>query len=323
MKRSLLPVPVRGFGSRAGGVAGPVRVGRARVWRRLAPAVVAVVLAAGLPVLSSPAGAATAPVVVAAGAGPGSGGVPSAAGSAAGWVPPVWSGSSGAGGPQPAVSQLAEPVAADGELVGLRGRHTSTFRLPDGSLQTRLSTGPAHFTDGQGRWQRLETDLVPEDSGRLRVRAADYALSLPRTLAEPVVAGQGAASVSFALRGAQGARSVRGATATYAQALPGVDVAWTAQPGGVKEELILGSVAAPSSFVYDVRVPAGVRLALVGGQVQVLVGSRLVATVPAPFAFDAAGVLTRDAGYTLSGGDGSYELMLRVDAGWLQAPERA
>lgn len=280
-------------------------------------------------VLASPAAAASLampPVsAVAEAAVGGSGwenGVPSASGTAPGWVPPVWPGASADGGPRPPATEAAVTVAEGGELVGLRTRNASTFRRPDGSLQTRVSTGPQNFADGQGRWKRLQTDLVPARGGSLGVRAADYTLSLPRDLSAPVVVGQGAALVSFGLRGAAGTRRAEGSTATYAGALPGVDVLWTAQPSGVKEELRLGSAQAPSSFVYDVTVPAGVSLRLAGEEIEVVSGGSVVAIVPAPFAFDEAGVTTRQVAYTLEGTGPAYVLSVELDRSWLESPER-
>ncbi len=45
--------------------------------------------------------------------------------------------------------------------------------------------------------------------------------------------------------------------ATYAEALPGVDVAYTAMPEGVREELVLHDIKASTSYDFTVSMSPG------------------------------------------------------------------
>jgi hypothetical protein len=80
--------------------------------------------------------------------------------------------------------------------------------------------------------------------------------------AAPVRVARGDLEVAFSLRNSQGARPSLGpppklptpatdaaakATATYAGALSGVDVVYTATTRGVKEDIVLSGPQAPSS----------------------------------------------------------------------------
>jgi YD repeat-containing protein len=139
--------------------------------------------------------------------------------------------------------------------------------------------------------------------------------------------------VPEALRGRSEA-SARSA-ATYAGALPGVDVAYTALPEGVKEELVLAGPDAPTTYDFRVALSPGLAaqetaeggIAIVGAQ-----GTERV-RFAAPFVVDAS-----QSGEGLADGPGysteavtlrivasAPELVVRlaVDPAWLAAPERA
>lgn len=126
----------------------------------------------------------------------------------------------------------------------------------DGWLQAEVYATPVHFRGPDGAWEPIDNALVrAEEPGYAWRNAANsYRLLLPADLAAaPVRATLGEEWVSLALRDASGAPEVTGNAAVYRQALSGVDVAYRAMPGGVKEELVLASAAAQSTFTFDVE----------------------------------------------------------------------
>ncbi|MEJ7791974.1 MAG: DNRLRE domain-containing protein [Gaiellaceae bacterium] len=185
-----------------------------------------------------------------------------------------------------------------------------------------------NFRDGSGRWQPIDSSLVARAGGGFTQRANDFEVLLPASLAAPVRVGRGAVWASLQLRGAAGQASVSGVTARYAEALPGVDVAYSATAEGVKEALVLQSAAAPSSFVFTLRTSAGLqpRLAARGGAVELVDGSgQVVLRLASPFMVDSAGgreSVSRALSVALSPVAGGHLLTVSADRAWLAAPER-
>src|SRR2546423_1922563 len=64
-------------------------------------------------------------------------------------------------------------------------------------------------------------------------------------------------SASFALRGARGAGTASNATMTYANALPGVDVAYTSENDVFKETITFAGPSAANTFSFDIQTSSG------------------------------------------------------------------
>jgi hypothetical protein len=138
-----------------------------------------------------------------------------------------------------------------GEVVGLRSRVSRTFTGAGGVRTTRVYAASVNYRDASGRWQLIDDTLVAGSSGAVVNRANGYRLGLPAELGSgPVTVGTAAGTVGYQLIGAAGRPRVQGAAATYPGALPGVDVVQTALPDVAKEDLVLRSAAAASSFTY-------------------------------------------------------------------------
>ncbi|MDQ4124215.1 MAG: DNRLRE domain-containing protein, partial [Actinomycetota bacterium] len=130
--------------------------------------------------------------------------------------------------------------------------------------------------------------------------------------------------LAFALRGASGEARADGAKARYENALPGVDVVYTAQFGTVKEDLVLRGPSSQRSFSFDVTASRGLRPdALQSGAIALRdkVG-RIRLSMSAPFMVDAkrrvAPVRPRIARV-----EGAWRLTYALDDEWLDDPRRA
>ena len=147
----------------------------------------------------------------------------------------------------PAVELRSSEEQDAGESVEVVERRTAdsrTFVREDGHYETVFYGGPVHYQDDQGAWQPIDTALVPsaEAGVALRNSAGPVQVSLPAALGSgPVVATRDGISVAFTMRGATGAPSpgtpqslppsseaAVKASATYANALEGVDVSYSA-----------------------------------------------------------------------------------------------
>jgi hypothetical protein len=136
-------------------------------------------------------------------------------------------------------------ISQPGEVAARRTETTRTVVADDGTYQTTFYDHPIHFRDPEGAWQPIDTTLVAGPRpGSLRTKASAVEVSLPSSLRSAVRVATGATAVEFALLGASAApartglpEALRGrseasarSAATYAGALPGVEVAYTALP---------------------------------------------------------------------------------------------
>lgn len=240
----------------------------------------------------------------------------------------------------------SEPV----EVVERRTADSRTFVREDGRFKTVFYGGPVHYRDNQGAWQPIDTALVPsaEAGVALRNSAGPVQVSLPAALGSgPVVAARDGISVAFTMRGATGAPSpgtpqslppasseeAARSSATYANAVEGVDVSYSAMPEGVKEDVVLAGPDAPTSFDFVVETSPGLsaRETPGGGIDFVDAEGNPQASFAPPFAYDANFKTTgAQSAYTeeavsLRIVESAPELVVRlaVDPVWLAAPERA
>jgi RHS repeat-associated protein len=225
-------------------------------------------------------------------------------------------------------------VITDFSLNDLEVSNTAssqTFVAPDGGYTTELYPAPVNVLDADGLWQPIDNTLVPADALPYAYRnaLAGHEVLLPTALdAAPVRLERDGVWLEMALQGAQaGPVEAVGASATYGQAQPGVDVAYTATNLGVKEELVLGSSAAPSAFRFDVTTSPGLtaRQAVDGGLDMVTALGTTALSFAAPFMVDSAeGGGVRSDAVTLRVVQTLPTLVLELaaDPVWLQDPER-
>lgn len=149
----------------------------------------------------------------------------------------------------------AQPAdAPSDEVVRLRTATSKTFRNEDGSLTTRVFTGPVHFRGPGGSWKEIDTELVEADAPGYAYRnaAAAFRALFKEELGEDymrfVVGGR---SFDLTLDAAARGRSDKSRSGVaYRDAFPGVDVAYEVMPDGVKETLVLEDAAAPSRYRF-------------------------------------------------------------------------
>ncbi|HEX8207227.1 MAG TPA: RHS repeat-associated core domain-containing protein [Solirubrobacteraceae bacterium] len=211
------------------------------------------------------------------------------------------------------------------EIPGLRTRTSRTYVTEDGRQLARLYARPVNYRDARGRWQAIDNRLVDGRDARYAWRNAanSYDLDLPAAIEDaPVRFAARGAWLSFALRGASARGAASDATARYAGALDGVDVAYAAQDTGVKETLTVREASAPTTFRFDVAASAGLtpREHASGGIEFTDRDGDVALSVAAPVMYaagDPADAST-DLDYAIERAGSGWELTLRADAGWVR-----
>ncbi|MCM3923179.1 DNRLRE domain-containing protein [Frankia sp. AiPs1] len=236
---------------------------------------------------------------------------------------------------KPLASVSPPAVASDGEIRTWRTARSDTYLVKgtDGRRHYKsvFSSIPMNWKDPTGAWQPIDNTLKPVAAGSKSVRTSSGPViaTLPSDLSTaPIQISKGTSTVSFQLRGAAStAGAVSGDTETYKKALPGVDVHLRTTASGVKEDLVLAGKDSPSTFTYDLTVPAGTHPVLTpGGAIAVVDGKgATVGVLPAPTLADASKKSTGQsvaASYSLAATGAKWTLKISVDKAWLADPAR-
>ncbi|WP_380286423.1 LamG-like jellyroll fold domain-containing protein [Kitasatospora purpeofusca] len=230
------------------------------------------------------------------------------------------------------------------ELPDRRTAHQRTYRNADGTFTTRSYPNPVNFRRADGSWAEIDTTLIPDGTataGRAAptqsgwiTTSGESRLTLALTAdADPLVRlqlGEGS-SVGYALKDAAPAQgTTQGSTITYPEARPHADVTFQAGSTSFKETLVLKDAAAPTEWVFPLRLQ-GVTASLdAGGAVVFTDPSGTVrGRMPPGWMQDSAfapnteeGVVSGGVGYELVSVDGGQALKVTLDQAWLHAPER-
>ena len=248
----------------------------------------------------------------------------------------------------PAAEDDGYVEGASVELVERRTSRSTTFANPDGTKTVRFFDEVAFVPDEGSRrlanaglaltpgeqLQPVDTTLRPMPGGRLApVRAAPVSFGA-RASDEALIRAEldGGAQVSFSIDGAGGgAPVVDGPTAVYASAYPEADVHLTATAGGVKEEIVLHSTDAPTSWLFPMAT-RGVTPSLhdESGSVVFTDAAGVVrGHIPPGFMVDSnvhhrrgEGERSNDVTYSLMERGDAWVLRVDLDETWLRAPAR-
>ena len=208
------------------------------------------------------------------------------------------------------------------------------FRNTDGSYSRRFSEGRSNYQDASGKWQPIDAGIAAaagggwsEKANSVGVRfadAADDAGLVSLTL-------DSGHSLSYGLSGAAHVTGTStGSAVTYGQVLPDTDLRLTPTPAGVKEDVVLRSAAAASSWTFPLTLRGLTAASAADGAIGLVDGAgKTVGTIPAGYAYDStvdptsgehSG--TRSVGYRLVTEPGRTDLVMSLDAAWLHDPKR-
>ncbi len=213
-----------------------------------------------------------------------------------------------------------------------RGAHRRVYDNADGSQTTELSAAPVNYRRPDGSWAPIDGGLVPAPDGSGWQNAADATRVwlAGRSDADDLVrlTFDGGAEFGYTLADAA---AVTGQAAddavTYPGVQPEVDLRLEPRPGGVKETLVLHSAAAPTSYLFPLRLRE-LTAKLVDGQVVLTdrAGTQR-AVIPPGYMVDAgddtrAPVTSTGVHYELVDTGGQPALRVTIDRAWLADPTR-
>ncbi|GGL01195.1 RHS repeat-associated core domain-containing protein [Mangrovihabitans endophyticus] len=212
------------------------------------------------------------------------------------------------------------------ERVGDRDAHRRVYDNADGTQTTEYSTAALNYRTADGGWAPIDAHLTGDAATGWQRTGDTVGLRLaPRADAAELVRVTlpGGGVLAYGAAGARGVTGrVDGDTATYRGVWPDVDVELQAQPGGVKETLVLGSAAAPHGFTFPLRL-TGLSAAVDGAAVVLTdpAGNRR-ASIPAGYLVDASGAVSHAVRYRLVDGETGAALRVEADEDWLADPQR-
>lgn len=180
-----------------------------------------------------------------------------------------------------------------------------------------------NFQAGNGRWEDLPTQFVPDPSGGWRAEPLGASLRFPGQLSldDPVQITFPGGTVRIAPSGAGGAGTSDGPTITYADALGATDFVYRLQGGGYKEEVVLKDPSASGIISYQLTAPGFDLAATSGGEVELSRAGGVVATLSVPVAYDSsAPVASAVPSVDLEDlGSGDWRITVTVDPSFLAA----
>ena len=202
-----------------------------------------------------------------------------------------------------------------------RGRGGRYAQKANGfSLSLSGGAGQAASADDLDSW------LVSSEHGA--VHAADTTVSAGSSMGELAELGFGASeSFGWELSGANAvdaSESSDDLTVSYPGILTDTTLELASEDSGVKESLVLSAADAPTTWTFLLD-ETGVSLedSSTGGWELVDSSGNVVATLPAPYAYDAAGAETDAVTYALSTVNGAQELTMSLDSSWLSSSSRS
>ncbi len=152
------------------------------------------------------------------------------------------------------------------EVVSLRDARSKTRVTEDGSMVTTLARQSLHWFDrGERVWRPIDSDLAPSaktdvgwvsGSNRFTVEVAEETKVGAGLLTIKGRAGELALGLEGATPGKQGTKSTKNGVA-FKDVRANVDLEYVVLPDGVKENIVLRSAAAPSSYTFRFTPGAG------------------------------------------------------------------
>lgn len=219
------------------------------------------------------------------------------------------------------------------EATELRGETSRFFEHAEGEPHVaQLYTSPISFREN-GEWKEIDNTLDPVDGGFAN-RANAFEAFFPSELSapRPVTLTYPEGSLSFEVVGGRPATAtVESQTVTYADVRPHMDLAFDMTTGGIKERALLQSPEAQRHMDYRITTEGLSLKEIDGNRIAVMSGQKLVAYLPAPFAYDSSvdpatggPETTYDVAIQLRPqGPNAYGLGLEIAPEWFEDPERA
>ncbi|MET9114674.1 LamG domain-containing protein [Streptomyces longwoodensis] len=168
--------------------------------------------------------------------------------------------------PESRASALAAKTGDRVEVKARTGESEQLFANPDGTFTQEMNAAPVRAQDDDGRWAAIDTTLVRDGDGSVRARntTADVTFSGGGRSDGLVTLENDGHRLELGWPGALPAPSLHGATATYADVLPDVDLELTALSTGYTSVLVVRTAEAAKNPAL-----ATIRMTVSGGDLDI------------------------------------------------------
>ena len=210
------------------------------------------------------------------------------------------------------------------ELESARTATSDSYALPSGERETRVYQAPINYEAPDGEWRPIEEGFERE-GGAFVNGASDFEARLPGHLGSgPMRVDFGEAWIAERLMGpASEAGQLEGESATYEAAGPGTEFELATTPSGIEEKIVLENPSQSGTLHFELTMSAGVEPTLTKeGSVIFRGGDGVpVAALPHPVMYDSGAPMPAISDAVAYGlqrrADGTWELTLEADRGWL------
>ncbi|MBE6580029.1 MAG: RHS repeat-associated core domain-containing protein [Ruminococcaceae bacterium] len=252
------------------------------------------------------------------------------------------------------IASSAEPTDAEQELpeafeiVELREESVKHYRLLDGTYVAAQYDVAVHEKDENGVWQDIDNSLSETLLGYqtnnervkfakkstasklIKIKDGEYQISyslIDAEKSEAVVqttSPEEEASVTKFEELSELSRLV--STVTYQNVFENTDIEYVLKGNAIKENIIVKAAGTDSySYSFEIKLK-NLEAALQGDGSIAFTDSETgknVYSVPAPYMYDANGIVSHAVSYTLTQKGNKYILTVTADAAWLNAEGRA
>ncbi len=242
----------------------------------------------------------------------------------------------------------ATPVDMVAELLARRTERSKTFLLTDGSFYLAEYDRPVHTLDADGNWQDIDNtltvsgDTIATTNARIKfakkttgngelftLHGDNHKLTLSLAGAAKKVAGE---VTNLCTEHAEDATELDKrttldrltASVLYRDILPQTDLEYVVTGGMVKENILVKAPRENYTYTFELSLNNLTAALTADGEIAVTEANGTRAyTIPAPFAYDAAGAITDAVTMTLAGGENSkYTLTISANSAWMNDDAR-
>jgi len=141
----------------------------------------------------------------------------------------------------------------------MRTETSRTWALPDGRFRTEITVTPTTYLADDGTWHVIDNSLIATDTPGFAFenRAAAFSVEMPSNISAPLKVLSGDNWITVTARGSDAVATVSDTTATFHDALPDTDFAYSVLGGGLKEDITLWSSSAPHELAFDIIASPG------------------------------------------------------------------
>jgi Concanavalin A-like lectin/glucanases superfamily len=160
--------------------------------------------------------------------------------------------------PEEVATRQARDTGRPVEVVERRAEDEMLFANPDGTFTAEITAGPQRARQADGSWSAIDTTLVRRPDGSVGPRAAavDLTFSGGGSDQQLIRLADDGKAVAIGWPGKLPAPVLSGDTATYVEALPGVDVKVSASGTGYSYVMVVKSAeAAADSALARLSLP--------------------------------------------------------------------